>query len=327
MAKRQHRQTYRTHWRRELVDRETPRRSLPAGRPLQHATHAACTATSISRSACWRTTRQLAALYLDLMGGYIDHYSRLIGNYPYAKFAVVENRWQTGFGMPSFTLLGSRVLRLPFIPYTSLPHEILHNWWGNGVWIDYENGNWSEGLTAYLADHWMKERRGKGSQYRLKALQRYSNFAAEGPGHAPARFRQPAQRCQPVDRLQQVTDAVPHAAPCPGRCRIHRRPPAPVAASTATHASASGRWCEPSPARTRAWAARFLALAGERRRTAAATGAGGGLTLRTGIPAHWWSGRTRTRPLSSICRSRSPWRARNRPGYRRVRMNDCQNRL
>jgi hypothetical protein len=122
----------------------------------------------------------LAANYLDLMGAYIDHYSRLIGDYPYAKFAVVENRWQTGFGMPSFTLLGSRVMRLPFIPYTSLPHEILHNWWGNGVWIDYENGNWSEGLTAYLADHWMKERDGKGSQYRLKALQRYSNFAAAG---------------------------------------------------------------------------------------------------------------------------------------------------
>jgi len=122
----------------------------------------------------------LADRYLQLMGGYIDHYSRLIGPYPYEKFAVVENSWQTGFGMPSFTLLGSRVLRLPFIPYTSLPHEILHNWWGNGVWVDYQKGNWSEGLTAYLADHWMQERQGKGDQYRLKALQRYSNFAARG---------------------------------------------------------------------------------------------------------------------------------------------------
>jgi len=122
----------------------------------------------------------LADRYLGLIGGYIDHYSRMIGPYPYEKFAVVENRWQTGFGMPSFTLLGSRVLRLPFIPYTSLPHEILHNWWGNGVWVDYQKGNWSEGLTAYLADHWMQEREGKGDQYRLKALQRYSNFAARG---------------------------------------------------------------------------------------------------------------------------------------------------
>ena len=36
---------------------------------------------------------------------------------------------------------GFAVLRLPFIPYTSLPHEILHNWWGNGVWVDYAGGN------------------------------------------------------------------------------------------------------------------------------------------------------------------------------------------
>ncbi|MDJ0738811.1 MAG: M1 family aminopeptidase [Gammaproteobacteria bacterium] len=124
---------------------------------------------------------ELAGRYLDAVGGFIDHYSRLIGPYPYGKFAVVENRWQTGYGMPSFTLLGSRVMRLPFILYSSLPHEILHNWWGNGVWIDYQRGNWSEGLTAYLADHWMQEQRGRGAHYRLKALQRYSNYAARGP--------------------------------------------------------------------------------------------------------------------------------------------------
>ncbi len=123
---------------------------------------------------------ELAARYLDASADYVDHYSRLIGAYPYAKFAVVENHWQTGFGMPSFTLLGSRVIRLPFIPYTSLPHEILHNWWGNGVWVDYAAGNWSEGLTAYLADHWMQERQGQGAAYRLQALQRYTNFAAGG---------------------------------------------------------------------------------------------------------------------------------------------------
>ena len=121
----------------------------------------------------------LAEQYLAVMGDQIDFYSRLIGEYPYHKFAVVENRWQTGYGMPSFTLLGSRVMRLPFIPYTSLPHEILHNWWGNGVWVDYPRGNWSEGLTAYLADHLMKERNGSGAGYRRKALERYANFAAK----------------------------------------------------------------------------------------------------------------------------------------------------
>ena len=55
--------------------------------------------------------------------------------------------------MPSFTLLGAKVIRLPFIVSSSYPHEILHNWWGNGVFVDVQQGNWCEGLTAYLADH------------------------------------------------------------------------------------------------------------------------------------------------------------------------------
>jgi aminopeptidase N len=130
-----------------------------------------------------------AGSYLDVMGQYLDLYSALIADYPYPKFAVVENRWQTGYGMPSFTLLGSRVLRLPFILYSSLPHEILHNWWGNGVYVDYAGGNWSEGLTAYLADHLLQEEQGGGARYRRQALERYANFAAEGRDFPLREFR------------------------------------------------------------------------------------------------------------------------------------------
>ncbi len=164
----------RQHWSSALPHDDI---YLIAGRYTRHAKRHGDIETSV-----WLLDDdpKLAQRYLRLIGDYIDHYSRLLGDYPYPKFAVVENRWQTGYGMPSFTLLGSRVLRLPFIPYTSLPHEIVHNWWGNGVWVDYRRGNWSEGLTAYLADHWMQERRGHGAGYRLKALQRYSNFAAAG---------------------------------------------------------------------------------------------------------------------------------------------------
>ena len=131
----------------------------------------------------------LAERYLAVMGEQVDLYSSLLGPYPYEKFAVLENRWQTGYGMPSFTLLGSRVIRLPFIPYTSLPHEILHNWWGNGVWVNNQQGNWSEGLTAYLADYLMKERKGEGKDYRRKALERYANFAAEQRDFPLSEFR------------------------------------------------------------------------------------------------------------------------------------------
>ena len=118
----------------------------------------------------------MANRYLDATMRYLDMYSSLIGPYPYGKFALVENFWETGFGMPSFTLLGPTVIRLPFIINTSYPHEILHNWWGNSVFPDYEKGNWSEGLTAYLADHLMKELEGNGAEYRLDTLQKYADY-------------------------------------------------------------------------------------------------------------------------------------------------------
>ena len=117
----------------------------------------------------------LAAKYLETTGQYLAMYEALIGPYSYHKFALVENFWQTGYGMPSFTLLGSQVIRLPFILHSSYPHEILHNWWGNSVYIDATNGNWAEGLTAYLADHLIKEQRGIAVQYRRDELQKYAD--------------------------------------------------------------------------------------------------------------------------------------------------------
>ncbi len=119
---------------------------------------------------------ELASQYLQTAKRYIDYYSSLIGSYPYKKFALIENSRQTGYGMPSFTLMGSRIIRFPFILHTSFPHEILHNWWGNGVFPKLMEGNWSEGLTAYLADHLLLELKGKGSQYRFQEMMKFANY-------------------------------------------------------------------------------------------------------------------------------------------------------
>jgi len=121
----------------------------------------------------------LANRYIGSAAQWLSFYQQLLGPYPYQKFALVENHWQSGYGMPSFTLLGSRVIRLPFILFSSFPHEILHNWLGNGVYVDYLQGNWSEGLTSYLADHLIQEQQGRGSAYRRKALLQYANQVSE----------------------------------------------------------------------------------------------------------------------------------------------------
>ncbi|MCB1800799.1 MAG: M20/M25/M40 family metallo-hydrolase [Gammaproteobacteria bacterium] len=132
---------------------------------------------------------KLAGRYLDATVKYLAMYERLLGDYPYGKFALVENFWETGFGMPAFTLLGSRVIRLPFIIDSSYPHEILHNWWGNGVYVDFASGNWSEGLTAYLADHLIKEQRGQAADYRQQGLQKYRDYAANNRDFPLTEFR------------------------------------------------------------------------------------------------------------------------------------------
>jgi hypothetical protein len=131
----------------------------------------------------------LAEKYLAATTRYLALYDKLIGHYPYKKFALVENFWETGFGMPSFTLLGPKIIRLPFIINTSYPHEILHNWWGNSVFPEYESGNWSEGLTAYLADHLMKEQQAGGAEYRLNTLQKYADYVSAGKDFPLALFR------------------------------------------------------------------------------------------------------------------------------------------
>ena len=118
----------------------------------------------------------LANKYLEVTEQYMQMYEGLNGKYPYTKFALVENFWQTGYGMPSFTLLGDKIIRFPFILHSSYPHELLHNWWGNSVYVDFSTGNWCEGITAYEADHLIKEQRGQAWVYRRATLQKFTNF-------------------------------------------------------------------------------------------------------------------------------------------------------
>jgi hypothetical protein len=124
--------------------------------------------------------RHLAQSYLDATAGYLSLYSNLFGPYPFHKFAVVENFFPTGFGFPSYTLMGGRVLRLPFIIHTSLGHEIAHCWWGNGVHVDYADGNWSEALTSYVADYLYKEMKSKDAalDYRRQWLRNFSTLVS-----------------------------------------------------------------------------------------------------------------------------------------------------
>jgi hypothetical protein len=127
------------------------------------------------------STQDLSDPYLDATARYLVFYENLFGPYPFPKFSVVENFFPTGYGFPSYTLLGSTVIRLPFILETSLGHEIAHCWWGNGVLVDDRHGNWSEGLTTYVADYLYKENSSaeEAKEYRLQILRNFSTLVQE----------------------------------------------------------------------------------------------------------------------------------------------------
>ena len=93
--------------------------------------------------------------YLDASEQYLHLYTPLLGKYPYEQFTIVENFFSSGFAYPGFTVLGPRVVGMA--PKSLAPgyldHELLHNWWGNGVYVDATHGNWCEALTSYSANY------------------------------------------------------------------------------------------------------------------------------------------------------------------------------
>jgi len=141
----------------------------------------------------------LAPRYLDAAAKYLKFYSDLFGPYPFEKFAIVENFFPTGYGFPSFTLLGGTVIRLPFIVDTSFPHEIAHSWWGNGIAVNGSDGNWCEGLVTYLADYLLKERRSpaEGREYRRQLLVDYASLVPPGADFPLQQFE---SRSDPASR-------------------------------------------------------------------------------------------------------------------------------
>jgi aminopeptidase N len=141
----------------------------PSGRPVQLATF------------FFPDNAGLADEYLEATAKYLDAYVSLLGEYPFEKFAVVENFFASGLGMPSFTLLGSGSIKRHYVQPYALGHEIVHSWIGNSVFNRADSGNWVEGLTTYLANYYWHELTGDEAQAREQRrlmLQGYSLYVS-----------------------------------------------------------------------------------------------------------------------------------------------------
>ena len=153
--------------------------------PLDRLTLAASTRFTVSKDVYrdialetyfFQEDSAYAGTYLAYLKKYLQLYEDILPPYPYKRFAVVETLFPTGTSMPTFTLLGQDVIRLPFIVQTSLGHEVLHQWFGNSVFIDLSQGNWAEGLTTYLSDHYLAVLDNRGREYRKQIMVDYAAY-------------------------------------------------------------------------------------------------------------------------------------------------------
>ncbi len=118
----------------------------------------------------------ISSEYIAYTKKYLEMNDKLLVPYAYKRFSVVENIFPTGLSMPTFTLIGAEILRLPFVLNESLGHEITHQWFGNYVYADFEKGNWLEAITVYMSDYRYANLQDKGRQYRKKALVDYQSY-------------------------------------------------------------------------------------------------------------------------------------------------------
>ncbi|MHA2609917.1 MAG: M28 family peptidase [bacterium JZ-2024 1] len=120
----------------------------------------------------------LSEIFLNKVAEYLEKYSDLLTPYPYKKFDIVENFFTTGYGFPTFTLLGKEVIQMGerALRPGYLNHELVHCWFGNYLYPPPDEENWVEGLTTYIANYLPHEEQSEEAarNYRFGLSQKYS---------------------------------------------------------------------------------------------------------------------------------------------------------
>ncbi len=83
-----------------------------------------------------------------------DRYVPLLGPYPFKEFTVLESFFSSGFAFPGFTQFTPALIspKKMYRRHGFLDHEFVHNWFGNGIYVDPNDGNWCEALTSYCTN-------------------------------------------------------------------------------------------------------------------------------------------------------------------------------
>ena len=127
-----------------------------------------------------RGKQSVAEDILAASAEYLDHYQKLVGPYPYGEFTVLEAFFSSGFAFPTCTqIVGSQLSEhKQYRRHGYLDHELLHNWWGNGLLVDPDDGNWCEGLASYAGNYYGYVLEGD-EQGARKQRRDHSNFLSD----------------------------------------------------------------------------------------------------------------------------------------------------
>lgn len=139
----------------------------------------------------------LADRFLGAAEEYLRFYTDLLGEFPYNRFDIVENFFQTGYGMPGYTLLGDAVIGMverggyDVTGPSGIAHEMMHNWWGNFVFFDADQGNWCEAITTYMTNYYWLETHSadEALKWRKHASIKFSVNAPPGKAYPLREFR------------------------------------------------------------------------------------------------------------------------------------------
>ena len=131
----------------------------------------------------FKDDKDLAESYLSATVKYIEFYENLLqSEFPYNRFAVVEHIHPYGYAVPTYTVLGKSVVRLPFIISTSLGHETLHQWFGTAIDLK-EGGNWFEAVTSFYSDLGNLSTDEEKAAYRKNSIVSYENYTSSGEAY------------------------------------------------------------------------------------------------------------------------------------------------
>jgi aminopeptidase N len=134
---------------------------------------------------------KLSDIYIEQAKKYIRFYEEVLGDYPYRHLFIVENVLPESHSMPTYALLGWDIARRPFLAEPIVARDVLSQWVGNSLYVDVHQGDWGDGLTAFLSEHLFAERKGRDAAFRKKALVTYNNYAQGGGGTSLADYKGP----------------------------------------------------------------------------------------------------------------------------------------